>query len=68
MFDFITENAAQALRLEGYGLEAGRKADFNILAAPTVQHVLRLQQPPAWVIKGGKVLARNALTRERVGG
>ena len=68
VFDFITANAAQALRLEGYGLETGRKADFNILAAPTVQHVLRLQQPPAWVIKEGKVLARNALARERIGG
>ncbi len=68
VFDFITENAAKALRLEGYGLETGRKADFNVLAAPTVQHVLRLQQPPDWVIKGGRVLARNALTRERMGG
>ena len=68
VFDFITENAAQALRLEGYGLDAGKKADFNVLAAPTVQHVLRLQQPPAWVIKGGRVLARNALSRERIGG
>ena len=68
VFDFITENAAKALRLEGYGLDAGRKADFNILAAPTVQHVLRLQQPPNWVIKGGKVLARNELSRERMGG
>lgn len=67
VFDFITANAAQALRLEGYGLETGGKADFNVLAAPTVQHVLRLQQPPAWVIKGGKVLAKNALTRERAG-
>ncbi len=68
VFDFVTENAAQALRLDGYGLEIGRKADFNVLAAPTVQHVLRLQQPPAWVIKGGRVLARNALSRERIGG
>ena len=68
VFDFVTENAAKALRLEGYGLEVGTRADFNILAAPTVQHVLRLQQPPLWVIKGGKVLARNALTRERMGG
>ena len=64
VFDFITENAAKALRLEGYGLDVGTKADFNVLAAPTVQHVLRLQQPPPWVIKGGKVLAKNALSRE----
>ena len=68
VFDFITENAAKALRLEGYGLDIGTKADFNVLAAPTVQHVLRLQQPPAWVIKGGRVLARNELSRERMGG
>ena len=68
VFDFVTENAAKALRLEGYGLDVGRKADFNILAAPTVQHVLRLQQPPAWVIKHGRVLARNSLDRERMGG
>ena len=68
VFDFVTENAAQALRLEGYGLDVGKKADFNVLAAPTVQHVLRLQQPPAWVIKRGEVLARNELRRERIGG
>ena len=68
VFDFITGNAAKALRLEGYGLDVGTKADFNVLAAPTVQHVLRLQQPPAWVIKGGRVLARNELARERIGG
>ena len=68
VFDFITENAAKAMRLEGYGLAVGAKADFNVLAAPTVQHVLRLQQPPTWVIKAGKVLAKNALTRERIGG
>ena len=67
VFDFVTENAAQALRLEGYGLDVGKKADFNVLAAPTVQHVLRLQQPPAWVIKRGEVLARNELSRERIG-
>jgi len=64
VFGFITENAAKAMRLKGYGLEVGCKADLNVLAAPTIQHVLRLQQPPAWVIKGGKVLASNELKRE----
>ena len=63
-FGFVTGNAARALRLEGYGLEVGCRADVNILAAPTVQHVLRLQQPPAWVIRAGRVLARNELKRE----
>ena len=64
VFRFITDNAARALRLQDYGVEVGCWADLNVLAAPTVQHVLRLQQPPAWVIRRGKVLASNALGRE----
>ena len=64
VFDFITFNAARALRLDDYGHTPGCRADLNVLAAPTVQHVLRLQQPPALVLRGGKVLARNELTRE----
>ena len=63
-FDFITYNAARALRLTDYGCAPGCRADLNVLAAPTVQHVLRLQQPPALVLRGGKVLARNELRRE----
>ena len=63
VFDFITANAAKALRLEGYGLERGCRADLNVLSAATVQHVLRLQQPPVWVIRNGKILARTEMTR-----
>src|SRR5579859_1239072 len=63
-FDFVTYNAARALRLPDYGLEPGCKADLNVLAAPTAREVLRLQQPPAWVIRAGKVLARTTLQRE----
>lgn len=57
VFGFITDNAAKAMRLDGYGLAPGCFADLNVLAAPTIQHVLRLQQPPAYVIRRGKVLA-----------
>lgn len=63
-FDFITYNAARALRLEGYGLNPGCRADLNVLAAPTIPQVLRLQQPPTWIVRSGKVLARNELKRE----
>jgi cytosine/creatinine deaminase len=63
-FDFVTANAARALRLKDYGLEPGCKADLNVLAASTVREVLRLQQSPRWVIRNGKVLARNRLQRE----
>ena len=63
-FDFVTYNAARALRLPDYGLEPGCKADLNVLAAPTAREVLRLQPPPLWVIRAGKVLARTTLQRE----
>ncbi len=63
-FDFVTYNAARALHLQDYGLEPGCKADLNVLAAPTVREVLRLQQPPGYVIREGKVLARTILQRE----
>ena len=64
VFGFVTDNAARALRLEGYGIDPGCRADLNVLAAPTIQHVLRLQQPPPWVIRGGRVLASSSLERE----
>ncbi len=61
VFDFVTANAAKAMRLPDYGLSEGARADFNVLAAPTIQHVLRLQRPPGWVIAGGRVLATNEM-------
>lgn len=63
-FDFVTYNAARALRLQNYGLEPGCKADLNVLAAPSVPQVLRLQQPPLCVVRDGRILARNHLQRE----
>lgn len=65
-FDFVTYNAARALRLSDYGLEPGCKADLNVLAAPTSRQVLRLQQPPRYVVRNGKILARNQMQREFV--
>jgi cytosine/creatinine deaminase len=62
--DFITYNAARALRLEDYGLDPGCRADLNVLAAPSVREVLRLQHPPTWVLRHGKVLAHNQLQRK----
>ncbi len=66
-FDFVTSNAALALRLKDYGLEPGCKANINVLAASTTREVVRLQQPPRWVIRDGKVLARNQEQREIAG-
>jgi len=67
-FDFVTANAARALRLKDYGLEPGCKADLNVLAASTIREVLRLQQPPRWVVRNGRVLARNQMQRELLQG
>jgi cytosine/creatinine deaminase len=66
VFDFITYNAALALHLEDYSVEPGCRANLNVLATPTLCEVLRLQQPLGWVIRLGKVLARNQLQREFV--
>lgn len=60
-FAFVTANAARALRLPDYGLEPGCWADLNVLAAPTVCEVVRLQQLPRWVIRHGNVLATTSL-------
>ena len=65
-FDCVTGNAARALRLPDYGVAPGCRADFNVLAASTVHQVLRIQQPPPWVIRSGKVLARTTLNQEIV--
>lgn len=59
VFGFITENAAKAMNLSGYGLEVGASADLNLLAAPDVRHVVRLQRPPRCVIRAGRILVRN---------
>jgi cytosine/creatinine deaminase len=59
VFDFITANGAKALRLENYGIDVGASADLNVLVGSDVRHVIRRQQPPRYVIAGGKVLAEN---------
>jgi cytosine/creatinine deaminase len=62
-FDFVTYNAARALRLADYGLNPGCKADLNVLAASTPREVLRRQLPPTYVIRDGKIRARNQMSR-----
>ncbi|MDR7532052.1 MAG: amidohydrolase family protein [Armatimonadota bacterium] len=55
-FDMVTTNAARALRRDGYGCAPGDRADLNVWRAPSVREVLRLQQPPAYVLKDGRIL------------
>jgi cytosine/creatinine deaminase len=63
VFDMITVNAARAMRLEGYGVEAGDRADLCVIDAPTVREALRLVPPRRLVFYGGRLLAESRLER-----
>ena len=64
VFDMITCDAAKILRLENYGPEEGKDADIVILDALTINDAIRLQPSRLYVIKGGKVIAKNEYKRE----
>ncbi len=64
VFDMITHDAAKILRLDNYGLEAGKDADIVILDALTVDDAIRLQPARLYVIKRGKVIAKSRYNRE----
>jgi len=59
IFDMITVNGAKALRLSDYGIEVGKKANLNVIDAPSMQEALRLQPVRSYVVKNGKVIAKN---------
>lgn len=58
-FDVITEAGAKALRLEGYGLRVGAKADFVTLNAEHVPEAVVAAPRGRAVYKGGRLLASN---------
>lgn len=64
VFDMITYDAAKILRLENYGLEEGKDADIVILDTFTINDAIRLQPTRLYVIKSGKVIARNESHKE----
>jgi len=57
IFEAVTFNGANALGLEGYGLEAGCHADIVILQARDPQEALRLKPARLFVIRRGSVIA-----------
>jgi len=59
LFDMPTINAARAMRIEDYGVEAGKTASFNVLEAQTVQEAFRKRADRLFVVKSGKVIAEN---------
>jgi cytosine deaminase len=61
VFDMITVNAARAMRLEGYGVEPGDRADLVLIEAETVHEALREVPPRRLVFYGGKLVAESRL-------
>ena len=58
-FDVVTSAGASALRLEGYGLVKGAKADFVVLDAEHVPDAVVAVPKPRTVYKAGRLVAQN---------
>ncbi len=65
LWRLITDNGANVMGLEGYGLEPGTPADLVVHDAPSSQWAITRAPTPAYVVKGGRVVAEGgALTDE----
>lgn len=58
LFAMPTIAAARILRLKGYGLQYGDRADALIIDAGNAAEAIRFQSPRRWVIKNGRVVAQ----------
>jgi len=61
----VTEGGAKALRLEGYGLKIGAKADFVTLKADHVPEAVVAVPKGRAVYKAGKLVARDGAVLRR---
>jgi cytosine/creatinine deaminase len=66
--ELVTTNAARVLSLGGYGLAEGCRADLVVLDARDAAQAIAEQSEKLYVIKAGRVVARNTRTNERVAG
>jgi cytosine deaminase len=64
--EMVTVNAARAIGLEGYGLAPGCRADLVVLDAPDAAQAITEQVEKLYVIKNGRVVARNRRITELV--
>ena len=58
-FDAVTVNPAKIMQLDGYGLEAGCKANFVLLQARDPVEAIRLRATRLQVFKSGKRIAQS---------
>jgi len=59
MLELVSQGGADVMRLDGYGVSVGDKADFTLLVGETVAHAVVETAPRPAVIKAGRVIARN---------
>ena len=59
VLDMITTGANQILKLPGYGVAPGCRADLVILPVSSAVEAIRLAPPRRWVIRNGEVIAWN---------
>lgn len=64
LLELVTTNPARAIGLDGYGLAEGYRADLVVLDARDPAQAITEQAEKLWVIKGGRVVARNTRTSE----
>jgi len=58
MLDMGTNNPARVMRLDDYGVEIGRTANFNVIDAPDAYEAYRQNADRRFVIRRGKVVSR----------
>ena len=61
MLEIVSQGGADVMKLDGYGLAVGDRADFTLLAGETPANAVVEIAPPPLVVKGGRVVARNGV-------
>jgi cytosine deaminase len=64
LLDLITVNPARAIGLQGYGVAEGCRADLVVVDASAPVQAITEQSEKLWVLKAGRIVARNARTSE----
>jgi cytosine deaminase len=64
LLDLITINPARAIGVENYGLAEGCRADLVVLDAADPVQAITEQAEKLWVLKDGRIVARNARAAE----
>jgi len=59
LIDMITTDAAKILRLKGYGLKVGSRANLVVVKATSIDEAIGLQPVRSYVIKEGKIIAKS---------